>query len=579
MKRLPEALEEGVHDLVVVGGGILGACIAWDASLRGLSVVLIEEGDFGQEASANNLKILHGGLRYLQSAHLRRCRESVRERRFWLRVAPHLTAPLPVIFPARREVLRHRSVLRAGAALNDLLSADRNQGVEEARHLPATQGLTRHEVLRRIPELESPELTGGIRFFDALMHAPERLVLEVVLAAAAAGTIPVNYVSFRRGLWEDGRPTGVLARDVLGGGEIRVRARAVVNAAGGATDRVAAGLLAARSGRHPSERRTPGKAAPGWSSAVNLVTDPLGPKEAFALPVREAGVQQNLFVVPWRGRSLIGTGHVPLGRPLPDGLDPEAGRPDLVHEWKEQVRRDASERFLETVQRALPQVQRDRVHLVHWGLLPTRGPGETWPVDLLPRHRIVDHGRDGVPGAFSVVAVKFTTARAAARAAVDRVCRWLGQKTPSRLTSSAALPGTPAGGFEALGKSALHRHGCRVPREVLDELLRTHGARYESVLSLHREEGGDLEPIRPDSPVTPLQLRHAARHELVARPEDLVWRRTALGPRGDGDARALMAAREAMGLDPRGPPPPRAPEVPIPSEQVTGTRQPTRDAP
>ena len=99
-------------DLVVVGGGIYGACAAWDAALRGLSVALLEQGDFGQATSANSQKIVHGGFRYLQHADLTRMRESIRERRTLLRVAPHLVHPLPVLIPTYRWGIQHRQLMR-----------------------------------------------------------------------------------------------------------------------------------------------------------------------------------------------------------------------------------------------------------------------------------------------------------------------------------------------------------------------------------------------------------------------------------------------------------------------------------
>ena len=529
------ALEEGTFDLAVVGGGILGACVAWDAALRGLSVALLEQGDFGGGASANNLKILHGGLRYLQSAHLRRCRESIRERGFWLQVAPHLTDPLPVVFPAYRRGGPGRGALQAATLANEILSADRNHAVERSRHLPRGHGLSRLQVLERVPELNSPQLSGGIRFYDALMRSPERLVLEAVLAAGRAGAVTANHVAFERALWEDGRLAGVVARDVLDGGELRVRARTVVNAAGGHSDEVVDGLLPGPQGRTAS-RASP--CVPGWSSAVNLVVEDLGYREAFALPLNEATGRQHLFVVPWRGRTMIGTGHEPLTE-----TPPTSGRAALPEEWMERVRAHAGRRFAQRVRQVLPAVTDDRIRLVHWGLLPVSAGSTPASVALLPSPRILHHGSRGAPGVFTAVSVKFTTARRVAIRTVDRVCRWLGHPAAGGLSRGARLPGTPVGGLEALEAEAEARHGSLLDREVLRALLRHYGARYETVLFQRFGWDGWRRPVTAGSSVILAELRHGVVHEMARTPEDLVWRRTELGPRGDASASVMEAAR------------------------------------
>src|SRR3954447_14684083 len=126
MERDLTRLAGTAHDVVVVGGGIHGACIAWDAALRGLRVALVERDDFGGATSANSLRIVHGGLRYLARGDLRRMRESIRERSAFLRIAPSLVEPLPVLVPTTGAGTRSRPAMGTAIALNDLLSLDRN---------------------------------------------------------------------------------------------------------------------------------------------------------------------------------------------------------------------------------------------------------------------------------------------------------------------------------------------------------------------------------------------------------------------------------------------------------------------
>ena len=133
-------LADGEFDVLVVGAGITGACIALDAATRGLRTALVDRGDFGAGATANCLRLVHGGLRYLQHLDLRRSRESIIERSMWLRAAPHLVEPLAVVVPTMRGFLPHRWMLGAGLVINELLSVDRNSGIPEERRLPRARG-------------------------------------------------------------------------------------------------------------------------------------------------------------------------------------------------------------------------------------------------------------------------------------------------------------------------------------------------------------------------------------------------------------------------------------------------------
>jgi glycerol-3-phosphate dehydrogenase len=274
MKRDLASLEQQTYDLVVVGGGIYGACIARDAALRGLSVALLEQGDFGQATSANSLKIIHGGLRYLQDGNPRLVRLMARERKAWLTVAPHLVQPLPCLMPTTRNLSRSRLVMGAGIRLNDALTYDRNREMDSSQEIPAARLLSRDEFVRLLPSLPADGVTGGVLWHDAQVNNTERLLLAVLASAAAAGAALANYVEVT-GLRRSGDVvSGVVARDRLSGKEMDVRAPLVLLCAGGWT-----GSLLERFGL------TQKKGAPHPSLAVNIVTRQLAADYAFALPV------------------------------------------------------------------------------------------------------------------------------------------------------------------------------------------------------------------------------------------------------------------------------------------------------
>src|SRR5215467_5640061 len=193
------ALADREFDLVVVGGGVFGACAAWDATLRGLSVALVERMDFCSGSSANSFKVIHGGIRYLQHADLPRLRSSCHERTAWIRIAPHLVSPLPIVIPTYGSGREGKAFLGAGMLLYDFLTADRNLGVRDAaRKVPMSQFMGRKEVEELFPGIRADSLTGGAVFCDGQMYNPPRLALAFVRSAVDAGAVAVNYAEATR---------------------------------------------------------------------------------------------------------------------------------------------------------------------------------------------------------------------------------------------------------------------------------------------------------------------------------------------------------------------------------------------
>jgi glycerol-3-phosphate dehydrogenase len=185
MARALAALAGTEFDVVVVGGGITGAATAWDAAQRGLSVALLERGDFGGATSAESLKVVHGGVRYLQHLDVVRVRESSGERRALLRMAPHLVQPMPFVVPTYGHGMRGPEILGVAFALLNALTADRNRGITDpARRIPAAGIVSRSRVLEWFPEINKEGLTGAGVFYDGQLFNPPRLVWALVRTAA-----------------------------------------------------------------------------------------------------------------------------------------------------------------------------------------------------------------------------------------------------------------------------------------------------------------------------------------------------------------------------------------------------------
>lgn len=515
-------------DVLVVGAGITGACIALDAVTRGLRTALVDRGDFGGGATASCLRIVHGGLRYLQHLDLRRSRESIIERSIWLRSAPHLVEPLPVVVPTLRGRFPNRWMLAAALAMDEALSTDRNHGIENERHLPRARVLSRAECLALVPALANAGLSGGALFHDAIMYSPERLTLEVVQAAESNGAVTANHVAFESATLRAGRVVGSRLRDVLTDEFTEIRARWIVNATGAQAGEVARCFSG---DREFLQQR--------YSLALNLVTRQPAPTRAYTVsggatdPDRKLGAgSRQLFVVPWRGQRLVGTAHFPFSGDPADGVMPE----------------EHVEHFLEEIAAASPSlnVTRDDVRLVQWGLLPIAGPEASNRVRLLKRHRILDHRSEGVAGALSVVSVKFTTARRVAEEVVDRIARGQRPRTTAALT--VPLPGKPMHSISTTLADARNRFRRQLPDDVLEHLVRAYGSRYERVVALSETVDGGTRRLSPEAPVIFAQLVYSAREEQVRTAEDLLWRRCELGARGLVTAEMEREAHRAFGL-------------------------------
>ena len=230
MQRNPEKLSKNTFEVVVVGGGVYGACIAWDAALRGLTVALVERGDFGQETSANSLKTVHGGLRYLQDFDLNLVRKMIEERSNYLRMAPHLVQPLACITPTYSKITKSRMVLGTALKMNDLAGYDRNRSLD--REIPSGELLSRQACKEILPGLSHENVTGAALWHDAQIYDTERFTLALVASAVEAGAEACNYVEAIGFIRRGDRIEGITASDKVTGEVIEIHSKVVINAAG-----------------------------------------------------------------------------------------------------------------------------------------------------------------------------------------------------------------------------------------------------------------------------------------------------------------------------------------------------------
>src|ERR1700733_5437130 len=291
MQRDLHRLSSQHFDVLIVGGGATGAFAARDAALRGLSVALVEARDFASATSAHNSKLAHGGLRYLRNFEIGLVRESLRERLGLMRMAPHLVRPLPFLLPLYGAGILERAKLKAGLALYDLLSFDRNRLEDPGQHLPGHRWFVPKDALAREPVLAGDGFEGAFEYHDAQMYSPERIALENLIDADAHGAAIANYVAAEKLLLREGKVEGCSVHDVLGEARFDIKARTVLVAAGPWADL----FLEQATGQQAAHKLI-------RSKGIHLMVPQIS-KSALTI---EAG-NGHLFALPWRGHTLLAT--------------------------------------------------------------------------------------------------------------------------------------------------------------------------------------------------------------------------------------------------------------------------------
>ena len=514
MTRDLDRLSGRTFDVAVVGGGIYGLIVACDAAQRGLSVALMERDDFGAGTSFNHLRTIHGGLRYLQSADIGRARESVRERRTLARIAPHTLKPLPFALPLYRSLTRGKIALRAGFLLDRIVSVGRNAGVSESHRLPGGRVYGRSTAIHRFPGLKRQGLTGAAVWHDYVTTEPDRLTFSWALAAHENGAVLANHIEVTELVKEGSRVVGVRTRDSLNGGALDVSAKLVINATGGAVDRLlkTAGL----------------SSGVPMLKAMNLVTRRDAGDEALG---GRSASGRNLFMVPWREKALFGTWE--SERTCEPG-DCKASESDVAA-------------FVADLNQAFPNLDLTLadITLVHQGVVPAVVRGSK--VALEGRDQIRDHAAEGVEGIVSVPGTKYTAARAVAERVTDLVLRKLQREAIASKTATTTLPGGSVQdvGYAIAGARREHDEG--LPSDTIPHLIAAYGSRYQEVLELSSDRPELKKRVAKGLPAVGAELLFAAKREMAITLADAMIRRTPVGALGYPGDEAVTRAADIVG--------------------------------
>ncbi len=536
MKRDIGALSNREYDLIIVGGGMFGACAAWEAISRGLSVILLERGDFCQATSANHYKMVHGGIRYLQHWDLRRVRESCRERRALLRVAPHLVQPLPIVMPTYGHGKKGKEILSLGMFMYDVVTMDRNHGIADPmRKIPSGRTISRDEVLALFPYLTQPGLSGAAIFSDAQMYNPPRLVLSFIRSAVQAGADAVNYIEVQEYIRKDERIIGVKARDLIQNNDIIIRGKLTLNTTGPWAYRLLKNGADLTLDTKPAFSRDVAlvlhrKFDLDFCLAINLES-----KDEDSLIDRGG---RHIFFAPWLGRpfALLGVWHIVWG-----------GSEDQVYVNEEELLE-----FLSEINKAYPALALtlNDISMVNTGLtlFSERETGSK-RMRFGKRSILIDHAKaHSVDGLVTLIGVRATTARGAAEKAIDLIGQKLGKVIAISETQKKPIFGGEIENFEAFLCDHLHPGTVDIDGDVMRSMLHNYGTEFRRILHYIQEEPTWGDKVG-NSSVLKAEIIHAIREEMALTLSDVVMRRTELGSAGYPGDKALKTCAELMGAE------------------------------
>lgn len=483
MQRDFNQLKNRKFDVLVCGGGIYGAWTAYDAALRGLKVAIVDKGDWAGATSSTSSKLIHGGLRYLETLDFKLVKKSLAERRMLLEAAPHRVWPLrfgvPVYKTSRIGTIR----LKCGLALYDFLAGD----------VPASQTHKHHtntDFCQHFPGLDSTGLKGGFTYFDAQTD-DARLVLELIDGALRADAVCVNYCELTELIEINGKACGAVLLDKVNDETLSVDAALIVDTTGRWTSSFQAD-----------------KASFRLTKGIHLVMPRISQDEALLLTAQSDG--RVFFIIPWYGMTLLGTTdsdyvgnleNIPITETDVSYLLTEANRVLKTANWTEQdiIGKFVGVRVLQQSQGSNPSsISRD------------------WLLKTSPN------------GLLSSIGGKLTSAREDAAVIVDTLCQQLG-KPGNCQTFGKAFPWIIGTDYQhLLGESLNTAKHLEISEETILWLVKRHGNRITSLFQICQENPELSQAIMPDLPFIKAELVFCANEEMVVHLDDLLRRRIPL---------------------------------------------------
>ncbi len=503
MERFVEDYKGEEFDIIVIGGGITGAAVAYDASSRGLKVALLEKNDFGCATSSATSKLIHGGLRYLNNMEIGLVRESLRERRILEDIAPNFVYPIPFMLPNYDSFMNNKWVIKAGLTIYDILSYDKTWTWDKSKKVPRHKTISKDDVLEIEPNVHCDKLTGASIYYDCQSIFPERLTLAFIKSAIKYGANVANYATVSGFIYKNGkRIIGVKVTDNLMEREIEIKGGLVVNCGGPWADII---LNIAENGESSNHIRR--------SEGIHLITKKLVNENAVVLKTKS---DRHFFVVPWRGHSLIGT------------TDKDyVGNPDDYT-----VTRAVIEEFLQEINETFGDgnLKYEDIKFAYGGLRPIVDEQTEGTYKSSRKYEIYDNSKDGYEGLITVEGGKYTTSRNLAAKVMKMIGRKLKRRTGKPITDKIHLYGCEINDLDSFMKD-IKKENADIDERTIEYLGRNYGTEYKKVIEIARSDDRLLEPLNEDGEIL-AEVVYAIRNEMAINLSDILFRRTGLGTLG-----------------------------------------------
>lgn len=497
MIRDIKKLSAEIVDVLVVGGGVHGATIAYHTAKAGYRTAIIDKNDFCSATSANSLKILHGGLRYLQHLNIKRMRHSITARREMMQLAPHLVEPLACLMPLYGQGLRGKKVMQGALFLNDSIGWDRNRGLPASLHIPRGHIVSKQKCLEVISGVQTEELHGASVWYDVLAVNTERLVLEYILESVNHGAQAANYVeatAIAKGADDLYHVTVV---DKISQQPSQIKTRFVVNASG---------PLFEDHLHIPRQSVSKQK----WALALNIVSrKKIFADYAVALEGQSSYEDKDAllkrgkrlyFFVPWRGYTMIGT-------------DYEASS---VHPDSLRIKSDMIHKMVAEINAIYPpaRLTYEDISFYHVGLLPRHDKADESNIQLEKNSTFCEHKESNCSRLLSVKGVKYTTAPHIAR----QIVGFLKKQWPVTSQVKQSESPSPAG------------PSWTVKETVLQAMLeKKYGQRAIQILQFLRADQDDEIWLDKEAQLLKAEVHYLISAEMAWTLSDIVFRRTGLG--------------------------------------------------
>ena len=527
MKRDLEQFKHCLFDLLIIGGGITGAAIAWDASLRGYKVALIEKDDFGHATSMATSKLIHGGLRYLANFEINLVRESLHERRFLANIIHHLVKPLPFLFPIYSKASTSRCLIGLGLKLYTLLSRSKNLVKEESQRFPHHKWYSKKKVIELEPNLPATKLKGAFLYYDAQNIHPERMNIDFILSAVSKGAVIANYLEMTEFIVDEIKNRkevrGVKVRDKLNGNpEFIIQTKVVLNCSG-----PWANLLLKKIKKTKEENLM-------LSKGIHILTRRKQNQHAVFIETKN---KAHFFIIPWLNYTLWGTTDTSY-----------VGSPDNLKVIKKDI-----EDFLELVNQyySVKIEKKDILH-VYAGIRPlvrdssSNNSKNTYKASR--KHELIDHEKDGFYRLVSALGGKYTTSRSLAEKAVNYVQRKYKLGNFSCHSRTTPLKSADYKYSITEYKKKLHaKWGKWFSEELIEHLFSYYGINCNKILQIAKKSDNLGDSIHSSSLRIKAEIHYAIEHESTHTLSDFLYRRCGWGNEGLKDIHIINSIVDEMG--------------------------------